>query len=161
LRRFVDRAWFRDFLEAHAALYEKTGEALRSLVESQADLGWFDRFLGAKAGGRFVIVPALVNGGGDYGPGMRAEDGREEMYAILGVWKVDSAKQPVFDRAFLPTLVHEFAHSYVNPLVDRFTRLDGSGNRTYRSVTTEMHAQAYGNGHESLVRASAARRGPR
>jgi hypothetical protein len=42
------------------------------------------------------------------------------MYAILGVWRVDADKQPTFDKSFLLTLVHEFAHSYVNPLVDHF-----------------------------------------
>ena len=49
MRRFVDHSKFRAFLDAHTALYEKTGAALRSVVESQADLAWFDRFFGAKA----------------------------------------------------------------------------------------------------------------
>ncbi|PYT21565.1 MAG: hypothetical protein DMG57_38275 [Acidobacteria bacterium] len=161
MRRFVDHSKFRAFLDAHTALYEKTGAALRSVVESQADLAWFDRFFGAKAGATFIVVPALIDGGANYGPSLRAEDGRDEMYAILGVWKVDAAKQPVFDHDFLPTLVHEFAHSYANPLVDLSPALDKNGNEIYRSVEQVMRAQAYATGHtlicESLVRASTAR----
>jgi hypothetical protein len=161
LRQFVVHAKFREFTEAHRELYETTGARLRSLVESKSDLAWFDKFFGAKPGARFIVVPGLVNGGGNYGPSLRAEDGREEMYAIMGVWQVDADKQPLFDARNLPTLVHEFAHSYVNPLVDRFAALDRAGDTIYRPVRSQMESQAYGNGHtmvcESLVRASTAR----
>ncbi len=107
------------------------------------------------------MVPALVNGGANYGPSLRAENGRDEMYAILGVWQIDAEKQPSYDARFLPTLVHEFAHSYVNPLVDRFSALDKAGDTVYKPVKAKMQSQAYGNGHtlvcESLVRTSTAR----
>jgi hypothetical protein len=161
LRQFVVQAKFREFVEAHRDLYETTGARLRSLVESKSDLAWFDKFFGAKPGARFIVVPGLVNGGGNYGPSLRAEDGREEVYAIMGVWQVDAEKQPMFDARNLPTLVHEFAHSYVNPLVDSFAALDKAGDTVYRPVRSQMESQAYGNGHtlvcESLVRASTAR----
>jgi hypothetical protein len=157
----VEHSKFRDFIQAHATLYDTTGARLRALVESKADIAWFDKFFGAKADARFIVVPALMNGGGNYGPSLRAEDGREEMYAILGVWQIDAEKQPSFDDRFLPTLVHEFAHSYVNPLVARFPALDKAGDTVYGPVKAKMLSQAYGNGHtlvcESLVRASTAR----
>jgi hypothetical protein len=161
LRQFVVHAKFREFVEAHRELYETTGASLRRLVESKSDMAWFDKFFGAKPGARFIVVPGLVNGGGNYGPSLRAEDGREEMYAIMGVWQLDADKRPMFDARNLPTLVHEFAHSYVNPLVDRFAALDKAGDTVYRPVRSQMESQAYGNGHtlvcESLVRASTAR----
>jgi hypothetical protein len=83
------------------------------------------------------------------------------MYAILGVWRADADKQPAFDKRNLPTLVHEFAHAYVNPLVDHFPSLDRAGDAIYQHVRAAMQNQAYGDGHtlvcESLVRASTAR----
>ena len=161
LRTFVERSKFRDFVKAHDALYNTTSSRLRSLVESKADLAWFDKFFGTKSAARFVVVPALVNGGGNYGPSLRAEDGREEMYAILGVWHLDDDKQPSFDARDLPTLVHEFAHSYVNPLVARFPAVDRAGDTVYTPVRAKMQSQAYGDGHtlicESLVRTATAR----
>jgi hypothetical protein len=162
LRGFVERSKFRLFVEAHAALYETTGARLRALVESNADFSWFDKFFGAKPASRFIVIPGLVNGGGNYGPSLTAEDGREEMYAILGVWQVDADQQPRFGKnAYVPTLVHEFAHSYVNYLVDRFPALDPAGNAVFGPVAGAMVNQAYGNGHtlvcESLVRAATAR----
>jgi hypothetical protein len=161
LRQFVIHAKFSEFITAHRELYELAGTRLRTLVESKGDLAWFDKFFGAKAGARFLIVPALVNGGGNYGPSLRAEDGREEMYAILGVWQLDAGKQPSFDTRILSTLVHEFAHSYVNPLVTRFSALDKAGDAVFQPVSAQMKMQAYGDGHtlvcESLVRASTVR----
>ena len=155
------RSKFQQFVDAHATLYENTSARLRSLVESQADLSWFDKFFGAKPNARFIVIPGLVNGGGNYGPGLRAEDGREEMYAILGVWQVDADKQPSFDKTFLPTLVHEFAHSYVNLLVGQLPALDCAGDAIHQHVRAAMQNQAYADGHtlvcESLVRASTAR----
>ena len=81
---------------------------------------------------------------------------------MLGVWKTDAAGDPVFNKSMLPTVIHEFCHSYANPLVD--TNLDGlrgPGERLYESVRSQMGRQAYGNWQtmmrESLVRASVVR----
>jgi hypothetical protein len=161
LRGFVARTKFRQFLDNHAAIYETTTTRLRKLVDSQADLSWFDKFFGAKPDARFIIIPGLVNGGANYGPHLQAEDSREEMYAILGVWQVDSEKLPLFDKNYVPNLVHEFTHSYVNPLVDRFPALDKAAYAAMKPVEADMRQQAYSTGHivacESLVRASTAR----
>ncbi|HKE28959.1 MAG TPA: DUF4932 domain-containing protein [Bryobacteraceae bacterium] len=94
LRQFVAHTKFREFIETHRDLYELTGARLRTLVASKSDLAWFDKFFGAKPGARFIVVPALVNGGANYGPSLRAEDGREEMFAILGVWQLDERSSP-------------------------------------------------------------------
>ena len=161
LRRFEERSRFQIFLDSHAAFYQATGTRLRTLVESEADLSWFDRFFGARPGARFVAVPSVVSGGGNSGLVLLSEDGREETYAMIGVWRVDGEGQPFFGRQMLPTLVHEFAHSYVNPLAERLPAVDESRNAIYKSVANEMRAQDYGTGHtlvcESLVRASTAR----
>src|SRR5438034_521921 len=94
-----------------------TNTSPRSKPTTRSGLWWFDKFSGAKAAAGVIVIPGLVNGGANYGASIRVEDGREEMYAILGVSQVDSDKQPVFDKKYLPNLVHEFTHSYVNPLV--------------------------------------------
>jgi hypothetical protein len=66
LHRFVVRSKFQQFVDAHATLYDNTGARMRSLVESQADLAWFDKFFGAKPNARFIVIPALLNGGANY-----------------------------------------------------------------------------------------------
>jgi hypothetical protein len=153
---------FRDFVRSHQPLYDLTDARLRALVEKRASLSWFDRFFGVTPGARFVIVPGLGNGGGSYGLRFVPEKGPVEIWVIPGVSDVDAEGQPRFDEQMLPTLVHEFCHSYVNPIVDRYaTKLDRSGPRIYDPVKDAMNRQAYSGWktmfYESLVRVSTAR----
>ena len=62
----------------------------------------------------------------------------------------------------LPTVVHEFCHSYVNPLVyAHVSELEDAGTRMFPHVKDRMKRMAYGNWqtmmHESVVRASVVR----
>ena len=123
---------------------------------------WFDRFFGKRAHSAFHVIPGLANGVASYGAHGALSKGHEEIYAIPGIWRVDSDGSPDFDPQWTSTLVHEFAHSYVGPLVDKFAApLEKSGDRLFEAEKTEMRRQAYANGktvlNESLVRAATAR----
>ena len=78
------------------------------------------------------------------------------------MWQTDAGGQPSFQPSMLSTVVHEFCHSYVNPLVDRHaTRLEAAGQRIWPHVAEAMRQQAYSNWktmmYESLVRACVVR----
>jgi hypothetical protein len=161
-RKFVADSDFAGFTKSQQPLYDLTNARLRAFVATNADLPWFDRFFGARAHAPFIVVPGLANGGPSYGAHVALSNGVEEIYAIPGVWKVDADGLPEFDPGWTPTLVHEFAHSYVGPLIDKFwARLQKSGNRLFEAEKAEMSRQAYANGktvlNESLVRAATAR----
>ena len=161
-RKFVVDTDFAAFVKSQQPLYDLTNTRLRAFVAKNADLPWFDRFFGPRAHARFIVVPGLVNGGPSYGANITLADGTVEIYAIPGVWKVDAEGMPDFDPEWTSTLVHEFAHSYVGPLIDTYaSQLDASGNRLFKALSAEMSRQAYGNGktvlNESLVRAATAR----
>lgn len=161
-RRFARDSKFNQFFESQSGLYSLTGQRLRAFVAANADLEWFNRFFGRKSTARLIIVPGMANGGASYGASLTAADGVDELYAIPGVWNVDSDGQPVFAGDWANTLVHEFVHSYANPLIERYAKaLAASGEKLYQPLRAEMTAQAYGNGEtllkESLVRASTAR----
>jgi hypothetical protein len=62
----------------------------------------------------------------------------------------------------LPTIVHEFCHSYANPIIDRHQdALAEAGKKLYAPVADRMRSQAYANPQtmlrESLVRVSVVR----
>jgi hypothetical protein len=161
-RKFVIDSDFAAFLKSQEPLFATTDQRLRAFVTANADLPWFDRFFGAHSHAPFLIAPVLVSGGGNYGAKIKLENGVEEDYALLCVCKIDDAGLPDFDPYFAPTLVHEFAHSYVHPLIDKFEpQLRQSGDKLFQAVSEEMRRQAYGNGNtvlnESLVRAATAR----
>src|SRR2546423_13838914 len=104
----------------------------------------------------------MLNGGACYGPHFRDATGNEELFSILGVWQTDSEGLPEFTENMLDTVVHEFSHSYANPIIDRHQEALGTaGDILFRRVAGKMRSQAYGEPatmlRESLVRASVIR----
>jgi Domain of unknown function (DUF4932) len=88
----------------------------------------------------------------------RATFSTHERYAYLGVTLVDSVGVPAIATDVLPTVVHEFSHSLVNPLMSGQTSaMRGSGEHMFRAVEAQMRALAYTSWptmlNESMVRA--------
>lgn len=156
-RAFVREASFAQFVEQHGALYRKTESRLKALMDKEGHLEWFPAYFGERPNATFTIVPALLNGGACYGPHIRHQS-RENFFCILGVWKTDPDGLPQFTLEILTTVVHEFGHSYANPIIEHhLPELRTAGNELYGPVAAKMRSQAYGDGstllRESLVRA--------
>jgi len=161
-RKFVADSDFAGFTKSQQQLYDLADSRLRAFIAKNADLPWFDRFFGARAHAPYHVIPGLANGGSSYGVHVALASGPEEIYAIPGVWKVSSDGMPDFDPQWTSILVHEFAHSYVGPLIDKFAaQLEKSGDHLFEAVNADMSRQAYTNGktvlNESMVRAATAR----
>lgn len=157
-RQFVKETSFRQFVEQHHDLYETTESRLREFMAKEAHLEWFRDYFGDRPGATFTAVPGLLNGGCCYGPHSRDAAGAEELYCILGVWETDGEGLPVFRRDVLSTIIHEFCHSYANPIIDRHgAEFKAAGQVLYARVADAMNSQAYGEPatmlRESLVRA--------
>lgn len=157
LRAFVKESDFNAFVRAHQPLYTETASRVQSLLKTSAHLEWFESFFGPRKGSSFVLAIGLLNGGGNYGASCRDANG-EEVYCILGVWFADTQGMPYFDRIYLPVIIHEFTHTYTNPVVDaHLPALRSAGETLYPYVARQMEAQAYSAWEtmmrESLVRA--------
>ena len=157
-RQFVRESAFVKFLEEHRSLYATAETRIKTLMDRQGHLEWFGQYFGEKPQAVFTIAPALFNGGCCYGPHRRDADGKEYLYCILGVWKTGADGLPEFTPDMLGTIVHEFTHSYANPIIDRLQpELQSAGDTLFRQVSASMRAQAYGDSQtmlrESLVRA--------
>jgi hypothetical protein len=160
-RQFVKAASFQEFTQQHQALYTNTTARLETLLKD-AHLDWFHNYFGERPQANFIATAGLLNGGSCYGSRSQDATGREQLYCILGVWKIDQDGLPEFDREMLSTVVHEFCHSYANVIVDRHQdELSAAGAKLYRAVAQQMRSQAYGNSQtmlrESLVRACTVR----
>ncbi|MCC6406474.1 MAG: DUF4932 domain-containing protein [Planctomycetes bacterium] len=163
LRDFVAQSHAAEFFAGERELYAKTEARLAETLSTSRALPWFDAFFGVKQGASYVAIPGLLCGGGNFGVGVRFDDGTpEEVLPVFGCWSFDADGVPKFDRSYLPLCVHELAHTYTNPFVDRFAKeLTAAGDRLHASCATKMQRQGYGNGrtllYESLVRASVVR----
>ena len=161
-RSFVKESSFDEFLARHQDLYALTESRLAEVLDKHVRLEWFDAFFGGRPGADFLVVPALFNGPNCYGPRCQPPDGREELYCILGIWQVDAKGQPIFDAGITQTVIHEFCHSYANPIIDKHAEdLQVAGEKIFAGVAESMRRQAYGNWrtmmYESLVRACVVR----
>lgn len=161
-RSFVKDARFNAFFDAHKDLYRVAESRMKKVLSDYRVVGWFDRFFGAKSDASFTVILGMMNGGACYGPRVVFPNGREELYCVLGVWLKDRKGLPRFDKSVLPTVVHEFCHSYVNPLVNLHADdLENAGQRIFSSVEDAMRRQAYPGWrtmmYESLVRACVVR----
>ncbi|MGD2085373.1 MAG: DUF4932 domain-containing protein [Candidatus Aminicenantes bacterium] len=156
-RDFVQQTRFKLFVDKYKELYETMVSRLQKIVQ-KGHLDWFDTFCGQRPHARFTVVPGLLNNGHSYGVRVKLTDGNEELYCILGVWMRDNDGFPFFNRSILPTVVHEFCHSYVNPLVDKYkSQLKNAAQTIYPYVAQAMKQQHYLDWKimmaESLVRA--------
>jgi hypothetical protein len=162
LRQFYTDTHFHDFFLAHKPMYDLAKGRFMALFQ-KLDRSWYHDFYGIDPKGTFNIVIGLGNGGGNYGPKVIFPDGDEQRYAIIGAWKFDSAAAPLFSEdEYLPTLIHEFNHSYVNWLTaENIEQLSKSGDSIYPVVAGRMQRQAYGEWKtmmsEALVRAAVIR----
>jgi hypothetical protein len=157
-RKFVVEARFKEFLDQHRPLYQVGIQRMQETLDQHAHLEWFDSFFGPRKDADFRLVLGMLNGGGSYGVHCTDPNGREELYSIIGVWSTDFLGEPKFPPDVVPTIIHEFTHSYTNPLVDRFAKeLQKPGEIIERYVSDEMRRQAYSGWktlmYESLNRA--------
>lgn len=164
LRQFAVDSRFGEFFAAHRTLYDSTEARMQRFMGSQVQWPWFTAFFGEAPTARFLAVPGMCNGGSNYGPRVLPTNGAEERYAILGMSRVDSAGVPVMHPAGLPTVIHEFNHSFVNPMLARHRdvlRKPGEALLADSTVRAKMAARDYAGWetvlNESLVRAAVVR----
>jgi hypothetical protein len=161
LQQFYKDADCESFFSNHANLYKTAQERFQQLL-NKVDFAWYKRFYGEVPSGSFNLYLGLLNGGGNFGPKVIHPDGKEDLYAIIGVWQMDSQGLPKFDDENLPTIIHEYNHSFINHLVyANESQLKTAGEKIRPPVAEKMKKLAYGNWQtilvESLVRAAVVR----
>jgi hypothetical protein len=162
LRDFAERGGAAEFFRSQRDLYETTARRMQEVLDAKVKMDWFDGFFGSRPTARFSLSLGLLNGGGCYGPSVLRADGTEDLHCVLGVWMTDAEGRPAFDGSVVPTVVHEFCHSYCNALVDAHLKeLRPAAERLWPDVADAMRSQAYAEWptmmRESLVRACVVR----
>lgn len=162
LQDFYKVTNFDKFYNEHNELYTIAEEKFLPVYQS-LKIDWYNQYYGIKPNGSFNVIICLGNGGNNYGGKIVFEDNREDAFAIMGTWSIDSTNKPFYNTPnYLPTLIHEFNHSYVNPLIDKFSdQLENSSKIIFGPIENNMRRQAYSNWKtmicESIVRASVIR----
>lgn len=159
IRKFYRDAHCAEFFQQQAGRYEAAEKQFTNVVR-QIDLPWFRRYYGQPPTQQFHVVIGLANGGGNYGVHLPRASKAEDVYAVMGTWATDSAGMATYPPDnYLPVVIHEFNHSFVNPLIDQNgAEIEPSANVIFTHVKQPMERQAYATGktmlYEALVRAS-------
>ena len=157
LADFYRDTQFEKFFAAHQAFYQLAEDRFR-VVLGGLDLNWYKSFYGNAQIGQYHLILGMNNGGGNYGPRLVWPDGHEEYYSIIGCWTQDDSGNPTYSTDYLPTIIHEFNHSFVNPAFAQYKSEFAFAQQVYERVADKMKEQAYGNSDtmviESLVRAA-------
>lgn len=147
------------FFRGQQRFYHRVETELATGLQGWPEIAWFEQTLGPQPGLRLQIIAGLLHGRGNYGPRLRGGDGSVQMYAVLGVPATPQGQTTAWPFAAMQRLlVHEFAHSWVNPWVDRQgAALQPAATALLEARIEQMRAQAYGSWqavtYESLVRA--------
>lgn len=157
LNDFYEQTKFREFYCKHKEFYDIATNNYQSVIDS-IDTQWFSNFFGEETRGDFKLILTFTNFG-CYGPHLEYKDGRKDIYAIMSGWFTDSLGFPVYTKHEIPILVHEFCHSFSNPMVDKNYHLfEKKVTQMYKPVSKLMKQQAYGTPksmiYEIVVRAS-------
>jgi hypothetical protein len=143
LNWFYRDSGFDTFFANHQTLYT-TAENNFSRLVSMVDFAWFQHFFGGAAGNDYNMVVSLTNGGCNYGMKVQFRDSTEEMYAIIGTYRTDSLGQPVYLKSQASTIIHEYNHSFCNPLIDLiFPEMEQQANRLYHQASEVLRKQGY------------------
>jgi hypothetical protein len=157
LADFYRDTHFERFFAAHQPLYRLAEDRFRTAL-GDLDLNWYKSFYGDVRLGQYHLILGMNNGGGNYGPRVVWPDGHEQFLSIIGCWTQDDSGNPTYGPDYLPTIIHEFNHSFVNPAFAEHKSEFASAAQVYERVADQMRAEAYGNSDtmviESLVRAA-------
>jgi hypothetical protein len=160
-RRFARDAHVSRFLRVEQPLYDSAATRMRRMVEHDLNLKWFQRFYADRSPSVFILSPVLANADELFGPTFF--DGHTiERHAYVGLGSVDKAGFAVVAPSYLPYIVHEVNHTFVNHVLDS----DSAAfrpyiARVYRVVEKAMEREHYADPQimldESLVRAAVVR----
>jgi hypothetical protein len=144
-----------EFREQHAAYYRSLVATLEGVVAKENPVAWFDNVFGP-AEASFTVIPSPIAGTRFFGVRATGRDKVLQLAQILGV--MGKTGEIVVDEQLVSLLVHEMAHSYINPVFAKHeAELATSASNVFALVEKPMRAQAYGNWqtmvNESGVRA--------
>ncbi len=160
LRQFAAETKFDEFFKAQGPNYEQGIRPCKSILEQNevakdqtrmeyvkfviGDVGeWLSDFFGAEDTGDLKLVLGFVNGFASYGPRFET-GGTSEKYAIIGMRPFDPANTIIFLPQQVETAVHEFCHSFTNPVVDKYMeQLRPSGEKLFATHKSSMRRGGY------------------
>jgi hypothetical protein len=140
-RVFAEESHFLDFFQEHKDLQDMAKERLAAMLDGEQLFSWYMDFFGYYPE-KVTMYLSLLNGTCSYGYPVFYSDGTLEFVSLLGGRFPDRDGFPNYPKDwFIPIIIHEYAHSYINPLIkanpEKFQALGEALLRTHRAKMIE------------------------
>jgi len=104
---------------------------------------WLVEFFGVKDCGELKLVLGFVNGFSNYGVRFTS-DQTNEKYAVVGMRPFDAANTVIFRPMQIGFTVHEFCHSFANPVVEKYMeQMRPAGEKLFAAHAPAMRMSGY------------------
>lgn len=121
LEDFYKKAHFHSFFKKNQPLYNACKQTMQKQLVDKIDLDWYKSFFGPINNISFHIYLGLLNGPGNYAIPQKTKDGSEIKNAFMGCADRNATGDIYYGEAYtLPVIIHEFNHSFCNPLNEEF-----------------------------------------
>ena len=152
LNKFYADTRFHEFFEQHRAFYEGFLKTYDANVIPYIHPEWYGKFYyGTESTERFRLIIGFTYGSTNNSASRQLQGQPREVFAVCGRNQFFDTSRPL----------HEFNHSFVNPLLDNGDNakaMQEVGQRLFQSSKAAMEQQHYDDWHivinESLVRAA-------
>lgn len=160
LIKFNQDTLFQSYLNEIKPLNKKIISQIKKSETLNELPTYLENFYGKKLNSYNLILSPLLHSGG-FNSETINQNGEKEVYALIGPnGEIDFV--PYFDKSYLETdlILHEFGHSFVNPLMEKHEKAIESLKPKYFTEKLEKHAKYQGYSkwkfvfNELLVRAT-------
>lgn len=162
LNQFAIDSNFEKFYLDHQDFYKEMIEKNSIFLEGKNYLTELENYFGMKNNSYTIILAPMYHPGG-FGPSIETVEGTYDLYSIQGPMQtVDNI--PIFgnEQSFKSLVLHEFGHSFVNPLTKKHIEAINTYAKLYDPISAQMKQIAYSSWetsvNEHLLRAIDARR---
>lgn len=143
LGRFAEESRFADFWAENQPFYRRfLDQFIHNVIHGVDVVGLLESYFNMTQTSFDVILCPLF-GDSNYGLRLSDPDGGLRTYALMAVSQTENGAMSLNPNRLLDVLLHEFGHSFVNPVVEQYPELLVQGSDRYEPIREKMMAQAY------------------
>ena len=143
-RVFARESHFVEFFQGQKQFQEHAREKLAAMLEGEGLFSWYMDYFGYYPE-KVTAYLCLLNGTCSYGYPVFCPDGSLEFVSLMGGRFPDRNGVPSYPKDwFIPIIVHEYAHSYINPLIkSKPEEFKSMGEALLRTQQAKMIERGY------------------
>lgn len=161
IRNFAIDTKFHEFFNKQKKFYNSVIEENAKVMGNTNYIDQLEQYYGMKQNSYNIILSPMFHSGG-FGPRVKSENGEYDVYSIQGPSSVKD-NIPIFgdEDGFRYIALHEFSHSFINPLTEENIDEVNKYSELYKPISEKMNKQAYNSwencAYEHIVRSVVAR----